>query len=119
MMRVVRWLLAKILLTLDALFSPKPLARSAESQARAQAAVQGHVLYQFEACPFCIKVRRELKRLNLQLDLLDATRPEIAEELIRGGGERQVPCLRIPEGTKFRWLYESDDIIAYLRSRVA
>ncbi len=30
----------------------------------------------------------------------------------------QVPCLRIEEGERVRWLYESADIIAYLKKRL-
>ena len=45
---------------------------------------------------------------------------EDCDELIRGGGKSQVPCLRIdhPGGTT-QWMYESTDIIAYLRRRFA
>ncbi len=115
-----RTIVGKIILALDSTFSPKPMERSSEDQARAEAAVSGLVMYQFEACPFCVKVRRELKRLNLVLELRDATVPEIADELIQGGGELQVPCLRIPEKEgQVRWLYESDEIIAFLRQKVA
>jgi len=43
--------------------------------------------------------------------------PDIKAELIAGGGKQQVPCLRIEEDNKVRWLYESSDIIKYLRKR--
>ena len=81
----------------------------------------GLVLYQFNGCPFCVKVRRELKRLNLRVELRDADQvPAFKEELLSGGGELQVPCLRIPEGNgKFRWMYESNAIVEYLRKQVA
>ena len=38
-------------------------------------------------------------------------------DLVRGGGERKVPCLRIEHGDRVEWMYESDDIIAYLEGR--
>lgn len=36
-------------------------------------------------------------------------------ELVKGGGKKQVPCLRIEEKDKVSWMYESGDIIAYLK----
>ncbi len=39
-------------------------------------------------------------------------------ELIRGGGSPTVPCLRIEESSgEVRWLYESLDIIEFLKQR--
>lgn len=38
--------------------------------------------------------------------------------LVEGGGKPQVPCLRIEQpGGEVRWMYESSDILAYLRDR--
>lgn len=43
---------------------------------------------------------------------------EFKTELISGGGKKQVPCLRIEtENNEARWLYESADIIRYLRQK--
>jgi len=37
--------------------------------------------------------------------------------LIQGGGKPQVPCLRIEnEDGSIEWMYESDDIIRYLKT---
>ena len=38
-------------------------------------------------------------------------------ELMECGGKASVPCLRIQRGDQVEWLYESLDIIDYLRSR--
>jgi len=38
-------------------------------------------------------------------------------ELIRGGGKAQVPCLKIEENGHEQWLYESQDIIRYLKNQ--
>ena len=39
-------------------------------------------------------------------------------ELVAGGGKSQVPCLRIEDAAgQARWMYESADIIAYLRTK--
>ena len=41
------------------------------------------------------------------------------EELLQGGGKVQTPCLRIESATETTWLYESSEIIDYLRQRFA
>jgi len=39
-------------------------------------------------------------------------------DLINGGGKAQVPCLRIEgESGQVQWMYESADIIRYLKSK--
>lgn len=41
-------------------------------------------------------------------------------DLITGGGKNQVPCLRIETGNgNVRWLYESIDIVRYLKTELA
>ena len=43
--------------------------------------------------------------------------PENNADLIAGGGKSQVPCLRIEdEKGDVSWMYESLDIIRYLKS---
>lgn len=37
--------------------------------------------------------------------------------MLAGGGRIKVPCLRIDEGGETRWIYESEDIVAYLDDR--
>jgi len=40
-------------------------------------------------------------------------------DLIAGGGKSQVPCLRIEtENGDVRWLYESIDIVRYLKTHL-
>lgn len=75
-------------------------------------------LYEFEACPFCVKVRRAVQGMGLKIERRDARKSAVFEkELIEGGGSRQVPCLRIQEGEGSpKWLYESSEIIAFLKS---
>ena len=38
-------------------------------------------------------------------------------ELIEGGGKKQVPCIRIQDSGGVRWLYESSDIVNYLKQQ--
>ncbi len=119
--RTLRIILGPFMLLGEALSAPKGIVRSSEDQQAVDAALSGLALYQFRTCPFCIKVRQEMRRLSLQVEKRDAQREgEHRSALIAGGGEAKVPCLRIDEGAgKARWLYESDAIIAYLRERFA
>ncbi len=52
---------------------------------------------------------------SLDIELRSTSERQHAIDLMDGGGKTQVPCLRIesPEGD-VQWMYESDDIIAYL-----
>jgi glutathione S-transferase len=79
------------------------------------------VLYQFTTCPFCIKVRQEMRRLSLNIARLDAQHDvKNRDDLGRQGGQVKVPCLKItdPNGSS-QWLYESGAIISYLQGRFA
>ncbi|MDO6705391.1 glutathione S-transferase N-terminal domain-containing protein [Photobacterium sp. 1_MG-2023] len=119
-MKIIRWILGKIILLLNAVFSPKAMKRSTQDQQSVDQAVQAMQLYQFDACPFCVKVRRSAKRLALPLTTKDAKHPEFEQELIQGGGRRKVPCLRIEKDDgQVEWMYESKDIILYLETRFA
>src|SRR5438067_2472584 len=70
-------------------------------------------LYDFEACPYCRKVREALSELDLDyLDHPVAHGSPRREQLVRLGGKMQAPYLWDPNTTT--GLYESDDIIAYL-----
>ncbi|MBK1733829.1 hypothetical protein CKO15_00740 [Halorhodospira abdelmalekii] len=88
-------------------------------QRRLAKAVEGLVLYERKWCPFCMRVGLTLRSLGLELERIDiGTDPEAAQRLEREGGKRMVPCLYIPDGESAQWLYESSDIIAYLRALV-
>lgn len=73
-------------------------------------------LYYKPSCPFCQKVLRFMESAGIenQIALYNTQDPAIAADLVKIGGKQQVPCLVI-DG---RAMYESDDIIAYLRSRL-
>jgi len=76
-------------------------------------------LYQFHSCPFCVKVRRTLHKLNVNIELHDAKTDKIGNELLKEGGKRKVPCLRIEKDGKVQWMYNSKDIIVYLQNSFA
>jgi len=83
--------------------------------------VAGHQLYYFSTCPFCIIVRLALWWLGLRLSLKEVMfDADNGNDLTAGGGKFQVPCLRIESADgKVRWMYESIDIIRYLKNDLA
>ena len=118
-MFIVRAILGALILFFNWVFTPKSIKREATEQAEIDAQTQKLALYQYAACPFCVKVRRAMKRNGLTIETRDAKRSEQAkEELVNGGGQLKVPCLRIEEDNgEVRWMYESGDIINYLEQR--
>jgi len=118
-MVVIRWILGQIILVLDFLTSPKAVVREAAAQQAVDDVTSTMSMYQFKTCPFCVKVRRELKRHALHIELRDAKNDaELKAELVNEGGRHKVPCLRIENADKsVEWLYESSDIIARLKSQ--
>jgi len=116
-MKAIRWILGQVILLLDAVTSPKSIIRELSAQKAIDDATASMSMYQFKTCPFCVKVRRELKRYALNIELRDAKNDaDIKAELVREGGRHKVPCLRTkkPDGS-VEWLYESNDIIAHLK----
>ncbi|AXS80462.1 glutathione S-transferase N-terminal domain-containing protein [Dechloromonas sp. HYN0024] len=119
--KTLRVILGPFMLLGEFVTRPKAMVRPAASQANVEQQCSSIVLYQYKTCPFCIKVRQEMRRLALNVQQLDAQQPgENRDDLVRGGGKAKVPCLKItdPAG-KTQWLYESGEIIKYLRSRFA
>lgn len=121
MMKLIRFFVGKILLFFDRLFSPQPVHRPQEYQDKMNQQTKKMALYEFEACPFCIKVRRAIKKMNLSIELRNVQKVEkFHDELLKEGGIYQVPCLRIEKDDgSIQWLYESSDIIDYLQRRFA
>ena len=119
--RLLRWPLGQIIIFLDWISGPRPPARSAEAQQELDAQTAHLKLYQFRQCPFCVRTRRGIRRLGLNIETRDARNdPRWQNELIEQGGKYQVPCLRIDKGDdQTEWLYESKDIIRYLDQRFA
>lgn len=74
-------------------------------------------LYHYQSCPFCAVTRKVLGQLDLNVVQRDVMKkPKYRSELMAGGGKSQVPCLRIEgEDGNVSWMYESGDIIKYLR----
>ena len=120
-MFIIRKLLAAIILFLNWLFTPKSLERDTNLQQAIDKQTEQLTLFQYKACPFCVKVRRCIKRLNLTIQTTDIRQCEASrEELMKSGGSLKVPCLRITDDNgNTQWMYESLDIMAYLEKRFA
>ncbi len=120
LIKALRIGLGQIIIFIDFITRPRKLKRSADAQAQVEREAAGLTLYQFHACPFCVKTRRTLHRLNVPVALRDAKNDEAHRQaLLEHGGKIKVPCLRIEESGESRWLYESKAIIAYLNERFA
>ncbi len=119
-MNFLRWLLGRLVLSYDVLTRPKPVYRSVKEQAELDERTSRFALYQFNACPFCVKVRRELRRNSIKIEIRDARKVKAHKQaLIEGGGRYKVPCLQISnEKGEATWLYESDEIITYLKNEL-
>lgn len=71
-------------------------------------------VYEFEACPFCRKVREALTILDLKAKILPCPKggKRFRKELAERGGREMFPYLVDPNtGVE---IYESDDIVRYL-----
>lgn len=65
-------------------------------------------------------VRRALAELGVEISQRDiCENPEHMRELVEATGRQTVPCLRIVEQGEDRWMHESTEIVAYLRTRFA
>lgn len=110
--------LGQLIIFLDFITRPGKKQRPADAQAQVDEAARGLTLYQFHACPFCVKTRRALRRLNVPVALRDAKHNEQDRQtLLEQGGKIKVPCLRIEENGQTTWMYDSKVIIDYLDKR--
>ncbi|WP_297281054.1 glutathione S-transferase N-terminal domain-containing protein [uncultured Anaerococcus sp.] len=74
--------------------------------------MKDYKLYVGTICPYCAKVEKFMEEENISVEVvnIEQNRDEM-RKLIEEGGKRQVPCL-YHDG---EYLYESDDIIEFLR----
>jgi glutaredoxin len=112
--------LGNLIIFIDFITRPRKMKRPAEQQAAVDKAATDLTLYQFRACPFCVRTRRTLHKLNVPVALKDAkNNQQDRQTLLEQGGKIKVPCLRIEEAGEVTWLYESKVIGAYLEDRFA
>ncbi len=115
---LIRNLLGGIIAFFDVITRGTKLKRTKEAQLQVVKDTQGLTLYQFFACPFCIKTRRAIYKMNLPIIKRSASKGSpYRKELLLGGGKVQTPCLRIETENGVEWLYESSEIIKYLQQR--
>ena len=115
--KAIREGLGRLIILGDYLTRPAVIERSEQAQSEVNNRVSQMSLYQFYACPFCIKTRRAIRRLNLPMEYRDAqANGQHRQNLEHIGGKLKVPCLRIQSSQEERWLYQSNDIIAYLEA---
>lgn len=113
-MKLLRSVIGQILLALNYLTLPTLGSRSDDKQREVEEELKSYSLYQFSACPFCIKVRRVMRKLNLPIELRNANKDEkLKSQLLASGGSPKVPCLKIGD----EWMYDSKVIIAYLENK--
>ncbi len=116
--KAVREGLGRFIVLVNYLTRPTKIERPVRIQQEIDATAKGLSLYQFYACPFCVKTRRAIHRLNVPVSLIDAQgNQQNRDDLLNGGGAIKVPCLRIEANDNITWLYESNDIISYLNDR--
>lgn len=119
--KTIRIILGPVVLFINFITMPKGVERPEEQQKLIDSEAKNLTLYQFKTCPFCIKVKRMIRRLSLNIEMLDAQHnPEIRDELLSNGGKIAVPCLKITDQQgETTWMYESSEINQYLEQRFA
>ena len=119
--RSIRWFLGQVIVFIDWITRPKKPVHTPERKAELDAATAKMALYQFNLCPFCVKTRRKVRKLGLEIETRDARNdPKWNTELVNEGGKYQVPCLRVvKDNGEVQWIYESSDITEYLDKRFA
>jgi len=119
--KTIRIILGPVILFGNFITMPKGVKRPEEQQKMIDSETKNLTLYQFKTCPFCIKVKRMISRLSLNIETLDAQHDQqVREELLSYGGKIAVPCLKITdEHGETLWMYESSIINQYLEQRFA
>ncbi len=105
----------------EKMLRPNPPQRDNEAQLLVDKITGQLVLYHFDACPYCLRVRRSIDKLGLHIEKKDILHdPQAKNELVVGGGRAMVPCLRIRSANgPDKWLYESNDIVHWLEQQFA
>ena len=91
--KTLRIVLGPVMLLKEALTRPQGMVRSTAGQDSVDQSCSALALYQYKTCPFCIKVRQEMRRLSLKITQVDA-QPEgpARAELTQQGGHTRYPA---------------------------
>ena len=74
-------------------------------------------LFKTDWCGFCHRVRFFLKSEGIDIPMRDINKDSDAfRELLQATGRTTVPCLRIERGDEVEWMFESRDIMEYLKA---
>ena len=65
--KALRIMLGPVMLLKERLQRPAGMVRTPEAQQSADAQCQSLTLYHYKTCPFCMKVRQEMRRLSLNI----------------------------------------------------
>ena len=119
-MKLIRWFVGRLILFINRITLPTPILRKNIEQEKINVKTKNLTVYQFEACPFCVKVRRFIRKNSLKINIKDAKNNKTFKtELVNEGGKHKVPCLRIDKiNSKTEWLYESTEIIKFLEKEL-
>lgn len=104
----------------DRCIKVKPVERDQKELASLARESRRMQLYFCKTSIDSIKVKRRCEALGLRVIEKDVQRIDgYCHELLTGGGELKVPCLRIEgaKGAATRWLYDGDSILKYLDRR--
>ncbi|QIZ83802.1 glutaredoxin [Bermanella marisrubri] len=106
--------LQKLLYSCSVMLTPT-VKRSSKEQRRVEKVASGLTLYVSDTCPYCTKVKKQVKHLNIPLTIKNLDRCHIYQkELLSGGGKAQVPCLKIDRSKGVEWVYRSEQIANYM-----
>lgn len=110
----------KIIKYLEKLFASsrqsEPYEQAPISPTKQQSLIGSLTLYYLPTCFYCIRVRNAISRSGLTIAYKNiGFSRAMRAELLAGGGRTMVPCLRKDFEGQSTWLFESTDIIQYLR----
>ncbi|MDK2777445.1 MAG: glutathione S-transferase N-terminal domain-containing protein [Pseudomonadota bacterium] len=76
-----------------------------------------YALYYYDACPFCQRVLRTLPEVKVEVEKRNVMKDRsFSAQQHKATGRTTVPCLLIDNDGEETWMYESGDIINYLKS---
>lgn len=77
-----------------------------------------HALYYYDMCPFCQRVLHALPQVTVNVEKRNVLHnPAFRQQQQQATGRTTVPCLLIEDDAgKETWMFESSDIIRYLKS---
>lgn len=102
----------------DRVVPVKPLNLSPQEQLLLDRESRRMHLYYCRSCPASIAVKRYCERLGLRVVEKEVERVNaFRNELVNGGGESRVPCLRIDSQDGESWLYSPELIYHYMHQR--